>query len=532
MGLNIYGANRVVIFDFQHSPVHEQQAIGRAYRIGQTKPVVVYWLICDGTFEKTLHNQQVFKNQLASRVVDKKNPLPKATSMRQYFTEPQQVEHQDTVTAAYLGRDVILDTLLTSNEIREGISSISTTETFEEEDTQKLEAEEIALANQLVEQQISRRNNPTEEIPVGIMKPPEPSEQVREIPTFFLTSSVNSPLTFLRPTPTADSNSGTTALPVPGQLIASTIPNPRAESLLLSNVDSENGGGQHRTQSLPSESQPFLASSPANFELTAVADANSLTQMAPTTLVPSGFPMRMWRHQHGSHQTDVITPDLNDLAPRVLARDDDPFTDFDPRNQHGVAGAQSLARTATEPSITPVTMNNAQGRSAQLAANHSGRPTVVPQDMLPVAIGGGQTVSRESMKPIGLGAMMTRPVAPGTRDNGMGDFRDELTMHASAPLIPQVPATVERINKHIKGGGFVRTSTWAKLKALVRGSRDRADRIINGVVSAQTLATAGDPRAALEDLLDGRSSAPVTQSQDDRRMKDPDVGNPSDIFDS
>lgn len=199
MGLNIYGANRVVIFDFQHSPVHEQQAIGRAYRIGQTKPVIVYWLICDGTFEKTLHNQQVFKNQLASRVVDKKNPLPKATSMRQYFSEPRQVEHQDEATAAYLGQDVILDHLLQSNEVREGISSISTTETFEEEDTQKLEAEEIAQADQLVQQQISRRNNPAEEAPMGIPNPPELPEQVREIPSLSYTNVVDSPLASPRP---------------------------------------------------------------------------------------------------------------------------------------------------------------------------------------------------------------------------------------------------------------------------------------------------------------------------------------------
>lgn len=202
MGLNIYGANRVVIFDFQHSPVHEQQAIGRAYRIGQTKPVIVYWLICDGTFEKTLHNQQVFKNQLASRVVDKKNPLPKATSMRQYFIKPWEVEHQDEATAAYLGQDVILDHLLKSNEVREGISSISTTETFEEEDTQKLEAEEIAQADQLVQQQIFRRNNPAEEAPMGIPNPPGLSEQVREIPPLSFTSPVDPPLASVRPTRT------------------------------------------------------------------------------------------------------------------------------------------------------------------------------------------------------------------------------------------------------------------------------------------------------------------------------------------
>lgn len=485
--------------------------------------MVVYWLICDGTFEKTLHNQQVFKNQLASRVVDKKNPLPKATSMKQYFAKPRQVEHQDTATAAYLGRDVILDKLLTSNEIREGISSISTTETFEEEDTQKLEAEEIAQADQLVEQQISRRNNPAEENPLGIQKPPELSEQVREMPSFSLTSSVGSPPLFLRPTQINDSNSAATATPLTGQNVGSVIPNSRANSLPLSIVDSENGGGQYRTQSLPPELQSILASSPAKTKPTAVSDANFLMQMAPTTPVPSGLPLPL--RQDDSHQLDAVTLDRNDLRPLVLARDD-PFTDFDSRQQLGVAGAQSLSRAATEPSITPVTMDSAQSRTAQMAATESGRPTVVPQDMLPVAIGGSHSVSRESMAPIGLASMMTRPAVPSARGDGMSDFRDELTRQASYPLLPQVPATVERINKHIQGGGLFRNSTWAKLKALVRGRQDRANKIINGSVSAETLATAGNPKAALEDLLDGRSSARVPQPQDDRHMKDPDVGHP------
>lgn len=485
--------------------------------------MVVYWLICDGTFEKTLHNQQVFKNQLASRVVDKKNPLPKATSMKQYFAKPRRVEHQDTTTAAYLGRDVILDKLLTSNEIREGISSISTTETFEEEDTQKLEAEEIAQADQLVEQQISRRNNPAEENPLGIPKPPELSEQVREIPSFPLTSSVDSSLAFLRPTPINDSNSATTATPLTGQNVGSMIPNSRANSLPLSIVDFENGGGQYRTQSLPPELQSFIASSPAKTESTAVSDANFLMQVAPTTPVPSGLPVPM-RQDH-SHQLDAVTLDRDDLAPLVLARDD-PFTDFGLRHQLGVTGAQSLSRAATEPSTMPVTTDSAQSRSAQMAATDFGRPAVVPQDMLPVAIGGSHSVSRESMAPIGLAAMMTRPPVPSARGDGMSDFRDELTRQASYPLLPQVPAAVERINKHIQGGGLFRNSTWAKLKTLVRGRQDRANKIINGSVSAETLATAGSPKAALEDLLDGRSSARVPQPQDDRHMKDPDVGHP------
>ncbi|KAK7703941.1 hypothetical protein SLS64_008887 [Diaporthe eres] len=559
VGLNIYGASRVVIFDFQHSPVHEQQAIGRAYRIGQTKPVVVYWLICDGTFEKTLHNQQVFKNQLASSVVDKKNPLPKATSIRQYFTEPRQVEHQDT--AAYLARDAVLDTLLLSEEIREGISSISTTETFEEEDTQKLEDDEIALARQLVQEQIFRRNNPGEENPPGLL--PQPSEQVREIPSSFHTDSVDfaaafSPA-FPHPIQATGPASASTAVPFLGQVItASTMPDVRAGSFPpLSPLDSHSVGGQYRTTSLPPELRSIVAPSPAEFKSTAV-DPNTdfLTQMASTIPIaaPSGFPVLMGGYQHDLYQRYAVTPggfgqvqyqhhnadgliDANtlhdDLAPRVLARDD-PFVESGPRHhQLGAAGAQSLSRAAVESSMTPVTMDAAQSRSAQMAAASIGRPTA-PHDMLPMAIGGMQKqpipgpaehsnpASRESMKPMtmGMGSIMSRP----TRVDGMGDFQAELTRQASFPLRKEVPAVVERINKNIKGGGLVRNSIWAKLKALVRGRQDRVDAILNGTVPPQALATAGDPKAGLENLLDGCSSVP--QSQDGKRMKDPDVGDP------
>lgn len=469
IGLNIYGASRVVIFDFQHSPVHEQQAIGRAYRIGQTRPVVVYWLICDGTFEKTLHNQQVFKNQLASRVVDKKNPLPKATSLRRYFAEPQQAEHQDTT--AYLGRDAILDALLQS-DVREGISSISTTETFEEEDTQVLEAEEIAQADELV-LQISRRNNPAEESPIGI--PAQPTEQVRQI-------SASPPTHFSDP--------------------VAVVP--------------------------PALSYPQSVTGPAAASTVINADANVSTQLVPTyPIAPGSNP-----HQHNMYQPGMA---IQDLEQRVLARSD-PFIGSGPGPRHqelGAAGAQDLARAAAESSMSPFTMDTAQSRSTQMAAADSEQPPV-PLGLLPMAMGSMQKrpsaaasasiTFRESMEPIGLGAMKSRPVtSPRNRPDIMGDFRDELTRQASFPLRQEVPALVERINKYIKGGGLVRSSTWAKLKALVQGRQDRADAILNGAVPVQTLATAGDPKAGLENILDGRS---VQQSQDDRRMKDPDVGDP------
>lgn len=136
-GLNIHGANRVVIFDFKYVPMEEQQAVGRAYRIGQTKPVFVYWLIVADTFEESVQNRSVFKLQLASRVVDKKNPLSWSKRALDLFPKDGRlpcVPPKDPDIPAYSGKDVVLDTLLDSPKMGSSIRRIIMTETFEEEE--------------------------------------------------------------------------------------------------------------------------------------------------------------------------------------------------------------------------------------------------------------------------------------------------------------------------------------------------------------------------------------------------------------
>ena len=116
LGLNMYGANRVIIFDLHFNPMHEEQAIGRAYRIGQQKPVFVYRLTIGGTYEKGLINQAIFKQQLATRVVDKKDIRPSAgKGLKQYLFQPEPLMQEEFTEC--IGKDErVLDQLLIKNE--------------------------------------------------------------------------------------------------------------------------------------------------------------------------------------------------------------------------------------------------------------------------------------------------------------------------------------------------------------------------------------------------------------------------------
>jgi SNF2 family DNA or RNA helicase len=118
LGLNLYGANRVVIFDFKFNPILEEQAVGRAYRIGQQKEVFVYRFVAGGTFEDAVHNKAIFKKQLASRVIDKKNPIAWAKKKSgDFLFEPKDVEQQDL--AEFEGMDpAVLDKILASQKKR------------------------------------------------------------------------------------------------------------------------------------------------------------------------------------------------------------------------------------------------------------------------------------------------------------------------------------------------------------------------------------------------------------------------------
>ena len=63
MGMNLVGANHCVIFDTSWNPANDRQAIFRAYRYGQSRPVHVYRLVTrgGGLIEGKIYKRQVTK---------------------------------------------------------------------------------------------------------------------------------------------------------------------------------------------------------------------------------------------------------------------------------------------------------------------------------------------------------------------------------------------------------------------------------------------------------------------------------------
>ncbi|KAL3144372.1 hypothetical protein ABBQ32_004125 [Trebouxia sp. C0010 RCD-2024] len=65
-GLNLVGANRLVLFDSDWNPAVDLQAMARVWRDGQRKPCLVYRLLTTGTIDEKIYQRQLMKGQIAN----------------------------------------------------------------------------------------------------------------------------------------------------------------------------------------------------------------------------------------------------------------------------------------------------------------------------------------------------------------------------------------------------------------------------------------------------------------------------------
>ncbi|OQO70660.1 Snf2 family helicase [Enterococcus villorum] len=68
-GLNLTGADTVILYDLWWNPAIEEQAAGRAHRIGQKNVVEVWRMIAEGTIEERMDSLQQEKRELFQKVI-------------------------------------------------------------------------------------------------------------------------------------------------------------------------------------------------------------------------------------------------------------------------------------------------------------------------------------------------------------------------------------------------------------------------------------------------------------------------------
>lgn len=74
-GLNLTGADTVILYDLWWNPAVEEQAASRAHRIGQKKVVEVWRLITKGTIEEKIYQLQQDKKELFQKVISEEQEV-------------------------------------------------------------------------------------------------------------------------------------------------------------------------------------------------------------------------------------------------------------------------------------------------------------------------------------------------------------------------------------------------------------------------------------------------------------------------
>jgi len=108
LGINLTGANRVIIYDPDWNPSTDVQARERAWRLGQKREVRIYRLMTAGTIEEKIYHRQLFKQFLTNKIL--RDPKQRQTfqmkDLHDLFTLGEADEHVTETSELFKGTEV------------------------------------------------------------------------------------------------------------------------------------------------------------------------------------------------------------------------------------------------------------------------------------------------------------------------------------------------------------------------------------------------------------------------------------------
>ncbi|KAF9190782.1 hypothetical protein BGZ50_009833 [Haplosporangium sp. Z 11] len=121
LGVNLTGADRVIIFDPDWNPSTDVQARERAWRLGQTREVTIYRLMTSGTIEEKIYHRQIFKQFLTNKILKdpKQRRFFKSHDMADLFTLEDENAVGTETGGIFAGSEVAIKTK-DSNQGRSG----------------------------------------------------------------------------------------------------------------------------------------------------------------------------------------------------------------------------------------------------------------------------------------------------------------------------------------------------------------------------------------------------------------------------
>jgi DNA excision repair protein ERCC-6 len=127
LGINLTGANRLILYDPDWNPASDSQARERAWRLGQKRDVTIYRLMVSGTIEEKIYQRQIFKEFLSQKILQdpRQRRFFKSNDLHDLFSLGNQ-EEEETETSNLFGDDVNVRTKAKEDITQvQGISKVS-----------------------------------------------------------------------------------------------------------------------------------------------------------------------------------------------------------------------------------------------------------------------------------------------------------------------------------------------------------------------------------------------------------------------